>query len=204
MILVKQLSGGERAKLKTHFLALPPEDIYLRFGHALNAVAITDYVEYINFERDAVFGVYGDNLELVGAAHLAPLGEAAELGISVLRGHRGRGVGTAIFERAIAHARNLNLDSFFVHFLAENLVMRHLSRKLGLVSVTSGADSEASIALPPGNAGTVWGEWLDDCIALYDHSLKSQVESFKTQIRFQALYRTSKLPESVTRSSEIA
>lgn len=181
MILVKQLSGGERAKLKTHFLALPPEDIYLRFGHALNAAAITDYVEYINFERDAVFGVYGDNLELIGAAHLAPLGEAAELGISVLRGHRGRGVGAAIFERAIAHARNLNLDSLFVHFLAENLVMRHLARKLGLISVTRGADSEASIALPPGNAGTVWNEWLDDCIALYDYSLKSQVELFKTQ-----------------------
>ncbi len=49
MTLVKQLSGRDRPKLKTHFLALPPEDIYLRFGLALSAAAITDYAEYIDF-----------------------------------------------------------------------------------------------------------------------------------------------------------
>jgi GNAT superfamily N-acetyltransferase len=190
MIAVKQLFGGERRKLKAHFLALPPEDIYLRFGNALNAAAVADYVEYLDLERDAVFGVYGDKLELIGVAHLAPRGEAAELGISVLRGHRGQGVGAAIFNRAIAHARNLNLTSLFVHFLAENLVMRHLARKLGLISVTQGTDSEASIALAPGDAGTRWNEWLDDCIALYDYSLKSQVELFKTRNKLQRLHQT--------------
>lgn len=199
--LVKQLSGDERRKLKTHFFALPPEDIFLRFGHGLSAAAITDYVEYIDCERDAVFGVYGNNLELIGVAHLAPTGKAAELGISVLRGHRGRGVGTAIFSSAIAHAHNLNLDSFFVHFLAENLVMRHLARKLGLISVTRGADSDASIALPPGNAGTLWSEWLDDSIALYDYSLKSQVQLFKTQNMSQRLHRQPNLPQPTALSS---
>ena len=201
MTLVKQLSGRERRKLTAHFLSLPPEDIYLRFGHALSAAAKSDYVEYIDFERDAVFGVYGNNLELIGVAHLAPTGETAELGISVLRGHRGRGVGAAIFSRAIAHARNLNLDSFFVHFLAENLVMRRLARKLGLISVTRGADSDASIALPPGNAGTLWSEWLDDAIALYDYSLKSQVQLFKTQNMSQRLHRQPNLPQATALSS---
>ena len=74
MTLVKQLSGSERRKLKAHFLALPPEDIYLRFGNALSAAAVADYVEYLDLERDAVFGVYGDNLELIKMAHLAPRG----------------------------------------------------------------------------------------------------------------------------------
>jgi RimJ/RimL family protein N-acetyltransferase len=195
--LVKQLSGFERPKLKSHFLALPPEDVYLRFGLAQNSAAIIDYVEHLDFERDAVFGVYGDNLELIGVAHLAPRGEAAELGISVLRGQRGRGVGTAIFSRAIEHARNLNLDSIFVHFLAENLVIRRLVRKLGLISVMRGADSEASMALLPGNAGTVWSEWLDDRIALYDYRLKSQVQLLKRQ----RLNRKLKLPEPTALSS---
>ncbi len=181
--LVKQFSLFERPKLKTHFLALPPEDVYLRFGLAQNSAAIIDYVEHIDFERDAVFGVYGDKLELIGVAHLAPQGEGAEMGISVLRGQRGRGVGTAIFSRAIEHARNLNLNNIFVHFLAENLVIRRLVRKLGLISVMRGSDSAASMALPPGNAGTVWNEWVDDCIALYDYSLKSQVGLLKTQTR---------------------
>ena len=179
MISVKQLSGGERGRLLRHFIALPQEDIYLRFGSALSAAAIASYVMYLNFERDAIFGVYGENLELIGVAHLAPNGDAAELGISVLRGQRGRGVGCALFQRAIERARNLQLKSLFVHFLAENVVMRHLARKLGLISVAQGGVATAGIALQQANAGTVWNEWLDDCIALYDYSLKAQVHLLK-------------------------
>ena len=36
----------------------------------LNDDALRKYVERIDFERDAVFGVYDDALRLVGAAHL--------------------------------------------------------------------------------------------------------------------------------------
>jgi GNAT superfamily N-acetyltransferase len=179
MISVKQLSGGERGRLLRHFIALPQEDIYLRFGSALSAAAIASYVMYLDFERDAIFGVYGENLELIGVAHLAPSGDAAELGISVLRGQRGHGVGSVLFQRAIERARNLELKSLFVHFLAENVVMRHLARKLGLISLTHGSDATAAIALPQSNAGAVWNEWLDDCIALYDYSLKAQVQLLK-------------------------
>ena len=156
MISVKQLSGRERGGLLRHFIALPQEDIYLRFGSALSAAAIASYVMYLDFKRDAIFGVYGENLELIGVAHLAPSGDAAELGISVLRGQRGRGVGCALFQCAIERARNLELNSLFVHFLAENVVMRHLARKLGLISLTHGSDAIAAIALPPSNAGAVW------------------------------------------------
>ena len=168
-------------------MALPQEDIYLRFGGALSAAAIARYVEYLNFERDALFGVYGDSLELAGVAHLAPSGDAAELGISVLRGQRRRGLGSALFQRAIERARNLELKSLFVHFLAENVVMRHLAQKLGLISLTHGSDATAAIALPQANAGTVWNEWLDDCIALYDYSLKEQVQLLETPSRQPAL-----------------
>lgn len=182
MISVKHLPGGERDRLLRHFLSLPREDIYLRFGSTLSAAAIASYVRYIDFERDTIFGVYGENLELIGVAHLAPGGDAAELGISVLRGERGRGVGSALFQRAIERARNLKLKSLFVHFLAENVVMRHLARKLGLVSLTHSSDATAAIALPQANAGSVWNDWLDDCIALYDYSLKAQIQWLKPPV----------------------
>ena len=180
MISVKQLSGRDRGRLLKHFIALPQEDIYLRFGSALSAAAIANYVMYLDCERDAIFGVYGENLDLIGVAHLAPSGEAAELGISVLRGQRGQGVGCALFQRAIERARNLELKSMFVHFLAENVVMRHLARKLGLISLTHGSDATASIALAQSDVGAAWNKWLDDCIALYDYSLKAQVQLTKT------------------------
>ena len=187
MISVKKLSGRERYKLFKHFVALPQEDIYLRFGTALNPASLASYVEYLDFERDAVFGVYGENLELIGVAHLAPSGDAAELGISVLRGERSRGVGSALFQRAIERARNLGLNSFFVHFLAENVVMRHLARKLGLISLTQGSEATPTIKLAQANAGAVWNEWLDDCIALYDYSLKAQLQLVKPTRRQAAL-----------------
>ena len=67
--LVKQLSRAEQPALIEHFLSLPPEDIYLRFGYAMNAAGQIDYVEKMDLEHDAVFGVYGDALQLVGVAH---------------------------------------------------------------------------------------------------------------------------------------
>ena len=173
--LVKQLSRAEQPALIEHFLSLPPEDIYLRFGYAMNAAGQIDYVEKMDLEHDAVFGVYGDALQLVGVAHLARSDNSAEFGISVLRGSRGLGVGTALLARAITHARNFGLKTLFVHFLAEYAMVRHLAQKQGLVCVTSGSDSKATVQLPAPYASTVWSEWLDDCVALYDYNLKAQV-----------------------------
>ena len=39
--------------------------------------------------RDAVFGVLDDELRILGAAHVARSHDHAELGVSVLPGHRG-------------------------------------------------------------------------------------------------------------------
>ena len=189
-ILVKQLSHREQPALIEHFLSLPPEDIYLRFGHVMNVAGRIDYVEKMDFEHDVVFGVYGDVLQLVGVAHLARSDNAAEFGISVLRGSRGPGVGTALLARAITHARNLGLNNLFVHFVAENATIRHLAQKQGLACVTSGPDSKATVQLPAPNAGTVWGEWLDDCVALYDYNLKAQVQLLRVPTR--------KIPSIVT------
>ena len=192
-ILVKQLSHIERAALIEHFQSLPPEDIYLRFGNAMNVAGRIDYVEKMDFEHDAVFGVYGDALQLVGVAHLAHTDKAAEFGISVLRGSRGLGVGTALLERAITHARNLGLNSLFVHFLAENATIRHLAQKQGLACVTSGPDSKATVQLPAPDAGTVWGEWLDDCVALYDYNLKAQLQLLRVPVRKIPLIATANM-----------
>ena len=90
-IPVQRLGAIAATQYLDHLLALPPEDARLRFGSAISAETIRKYVEGIDFDSDEVFGVYGDGLTLVGAAHLAFDGdEAAELGVSVLPGQRGR------------------------------------------------------------------------------------------------------------------
>ena len=59
-----------------------------------------------------------------GVAHLALLDDHAELGLSVLPGHRGRGVGSALFERGAEHARNRSVPTLFMHCLRENAADR--------------------------------------------------------------------------------
>jgi len=92
-ILIRELSRPERPALERHFLALGGDDRRLRFGTPLNDTALRAYVERIDFERDAAFGVVDDQLHLIGAAHVARSERSAELGVSVLPAHRGRGIG---------------------------------------------------------------------------------------------------------------
>jgi GNAT superfamily N-acetyltransferase len=110
-IVTRELTRLERPKLAAHFLALDAEDRRLRFGLPISDAVVTDYVGRIDFARDAVFGVFDDELNLAGAAHLARAEDHAELGVSVLPAHRGRGVGAALLERAHTHARNWGIGA---------------------------------------------------------------------------------------------
>ncbi|MBW8709504.1 MAG: GNAT family N-acetyltransferase [Alphaproteobacteria bacterium] len=66
-ILIRELTRPEQPALLAHFLALDGNDRRLRFGAALSERALRHYVERINFDHDAVFGV-GD--ALLARAHL--------------------------------------------------------------------------------------------------------------------------------------
>ena len=89
--LIRELTRLERPALEAHFLALGASERRLRFGVPLSDSAVRTYVERIDFERDAVFGVSGEDLRLVGVGHVGRGDGHAELGISVLESERGRG-----------------------------------------------------------------------------------------------------------------
>src|SRR5256886_2464735 len=127
-----RLTEAARPKLLEHFLRLDTEDIRLRFGLPLGSDAIAAYVQGIDFDTDAVFGVYEDELGLAAAAHYAFGADGAELGISVLPGHRSRGIGSALFARAVEHARNRFVTRMYMHCLSENAAMLHIARKSGM------------------------------------------------------------------------
>src|SRR5574340_1172640 len=110
---VLQLSEANREALRRHFLALDAEDLRLRFEHVISEVTLMKYVDAIDFDRDAVFGVFDDKLELAGVAHLGLRGEVAEFGVSVVPGHRGEGIGTALYRRAYEYSRNHRITTLF-------------------------------------------------------------------------------------------
>jgi len=176
---VQRLGANAAAQYLDHLLALSPEDARLRFGSAISAETIRKYVQGIDFDTDEVFGVHGDGLTLVGAAHLAFGGEVAELGVSVLPQQRGRGVGKALVTRAAEHARNRKVRQLFMHCLAENATMIHIARSASMDVVIDSGDADAHVALPPADSRSIQNEFLAERLALYDFALKSQVETMR-------------------------
>jgi len=176
---VQRLGANAAAQYLEHLKALPPEDARLRFGSAISPEIITKYVQGIDFDTDEVFGVYGDGLMLVGAAHLGFTGETAELGVSVLPQERGRGVGEALVRRGAEHARNRKVRQLFMHCLAENATMIRIARRAGMDVAIGSGDADAHVALPPADSRSRNSELLADRVALYDFALKSHVETLR-------------------------
>jgi GNAT superfamily N-acetyltransferase len=179
MIPVQRLNEHARNDVVAHFLSLSAEDRRLRFGTPLSAEAITSYVDRIDFERDAAFAVHDDSLLVVGIAHVALSDDHAELGLSVLPAHRGRGVGSALFERGAQHARNRYVRTLFMHCLRENAAVVHIAQRFGMQIVTDSGDADAHLELLPASARSIAGELLDDRVALYDYALKVEVAAWK-------------------------
>ena len=171
---IRQLSIADRPALEAHFLALDPEDRRLRFGVALSDYGVHAYVEGMNFERDAIFGVIDHAMQLLGAAHLARSEGHAELGISVRQGQRGRGIGGALLARAHMHTRNWGIRALFMHCLAENGAMMHLARMQNMEIVAKSGEADAWLKLAPADAASRSGEVSAQRIALLDFALKSR------------------------------
>jgi len=176
---VQRLSASAQGAYRAHLLALPPDDVRLRFGAPMAAEGIAAYVARIDFDADEIFGVFGEAMQLEGAAHLAFGRDLAELGVSVLPSARGRGVGHALVARAAEHARNRSVPRLFMHCLAENAAMIRIARHAGMEVVVDAGEADAHVALPPMTPASLASEALADRVALYDYALKSNVEAWR-------------------------
>jgi GNAT superfamily N-acetyltransferase len=139
---VQRLNEGQRATLLKHFLALPPKDRSTRFGAPVAPAGIAAYVSGINLDRDAVIGVQDEARSLVAVAHVAVEDNAAEVALSVLPEHRRRGIASALFGMALAHARASRVPMLVMCFLIANTPVLRIARKFGMrVAATSGEAS---------------------------------------------------------------
>ena len=182
VVPVRELHAGHRDEILRHLLLLNEEDRRLRFGTQTPDEVIQHYVEGLDFNRDAIFGSFDSQLNLIGMAHLAylpktkGLPQAAEFGVSVLPNGRGQGIGTALLARASVHSRNTRIETLFVHCLANNKAMMHLAQKAGMRVEYAYGDADAFLKLPPANPGTIVEEAANEQWADFDYALK---ENFK-------------------------
>lgn len=183
IVAIQRLNEGVRATLMAHFLALPLKDRCLRFGASLAPRVIAAYVDRIDFDHDAVFGVHDERLALVGVAHVAFVDDLAEVGLSVLPAHRGRGVGGALFKRAAVHARNRCIPRLFMHFLSGNAPIMRIARRFRMSIVVRAGEADAHLELPPASLASIAGEFVTDASTLYERVLKALVAGWKHQRR---------------------
>ncbi len=175
-VAVQRLNPKHREDIARHLLQLPENDRRLRFGHQIRDQAVREYVDGIDFERDRVFGILGDDMSLIGVAHLAldPAEKLAELGVSVDPSNRVKGYGYALLHRSVLHAANLGYRTMFMVCLAENGIMMHLAKKAGLTVVTESGEADARLTLDRLADGGVLEEAMADQFALVDTMLKQQ------------------------------
>ena len=175
--LASQLPAGERGALERHFLSLDAEDRRLRFGVPHSDQALRAYVGRIDFGGDALFAVLDESLEILAAAHLARCGVHGELGLSVLPGHRTRGMGLALLQRAALRARNWGARGLLMHCLSENAAMMRLARKQKMEIVSEAGEADAWMRLPWPDAATVLGDAMAQNVTLIDYAFKRQLAS---------------------------
>lgn len=167
-----RLSASERPSLVAHFLSLAPEDRRLRFGSAIGDEVVREYLARLDFERDAFFAVTDSEFAIAGVVHVACTDRTAELGVSVIEGARGRGIGNALFARAVIHLRNRGVRTVHMHCLSENGAMMHLARKNGMRIVYDGGESQAQLALDAPTPGSYLTEWVGEQRAASAESVK--------------------------------
>ncbi len=182
-MLVIQLTSVARGSIASHLLALKAEDRRLRFGCAMADETLANYVQRIDFNRDALFGVYDTKLHLVGVCHVAQARGVAEFGVSVSPGERNRGIGSILVSRAALHARNAGISALYMHCLAENRGIMHVARKLGMRIVTERGEADGQLALPAGDLDSLVDEVTQQSIAIYDYSIKANVGSLQRFVR---------------------
>jgi len=174
-ILTRSLRRHERGEYARHLIALDAEDRRLRFGLPRDDESLQAYVNGIDLERDAVMCVFDDELLLVGAAHLARGTGYAEIGVSVLKGHRGRGIGSALFERSRLHARNWGVSELFTHCAADNAAMVRLARRHGMRAVVERGEADAYAAVPAPDASSYASELIAERVGVADDAMKVQM-----------------------------
>ncbi len=174
MYAIRTLSRFERVKYREHLLRLRPDQRRLRFGTSVANARIVEFVEGIDPDKTHILGLFGVDLELVAAVHIAIIDTGAvELAFSVDAPFCRCGIGKALMDRALSWARNRGYSRVHVHCLTENFPMRRLARGAGMALTTEGGETNALIELPSATPLSFLEESLSEAAGLMDTSKKT-------------------------------
>lgn len=187
--IIKRLNSSHRKKVLEHFFRLDSDSIYSRFCALLGRVAIENYVSKINFDKDGIFGIFDDELNIIGVGECVVDGTRnnAEVGFSVEKSHQNKGLGGKLMERIVRFAKLRGKDHLEMLCLRTNEKSVHLAKKFGLkIKNNTGGDTLAVIDMPEGiSVAEHIVERVDENFAEY---WLRQRENFNNWKNFQVKY----------------
>ncbi|MCA1712216.1 MAG: GNAT family N-acetyltransferase [Actinobacteria bacterium] len=139
MVLLRPARTGDAPALQDLFYRMPPEDVYTRFFRHLTTLPMStaEHLTSVSFEEEVTFlAVVGDMTaeRIVGTAsyYLDRVSGEADVAYMVDPDWKGRGLGTALQDRLISHARAAGVRALTADVLMENTAMLRLFRSSGL------------------------------------------------------------------------
>ena len=170
--LVAQLGSHHRDRVLKHLRALSPHDLWLRFGYAVTDEALRLYVRKLHFNRDAIFGIFDEDAELLALGHLgfdkSTSSNTAEFGVSVLSHARRRGFGLQLLQRAAVHARNRGATCLVMNYVPENDALKQMAESAGMHLVPDVEEPRAYLDLEPPTPVSLMDETFTEMLAAID------------------------------------
>lgn len=179
--IIKKLNKNYKNKVIEHFLRLDKEDSYNRFCCYMNKETIKVHVNDLNFEDNGIFGIFDDNLDIIG------LGECivnehggSEIGFSVEKEYQGNGLGSKLMDRMVRFAKSLNKSRLEMMCLKTNKKSIAIAKKFGLEIHLEDGDSIALINLKNNNPNLEnLNEKLEDSLAYCQIKQKENLNNWK-------------------------
>ncbi|RFA29177.1 hypothetical protein CAI21_10435 [Alkalilimnicola ehrlichii] len=135
--ILRQLYWPEKEALRAHLLRLGPEERRGRFAWAANDAFINRYIDNLEWTLSTyrAIGAFVDG-ELRGVAECRISRNDwrwdAELAFSVESAYQRQGIGSELFRRMVAMARNRGLNKISIMTESHNKAMHALARRNGM------------------------------------------------------------------------
>lgn len=132
---IKQLSAFNREKVKEHFLRLDEDSRRSRFCSTMNDASIEAYVNKLDFHNNGIFGIFNNNLDIIGLGECIFYNEkkgtniSGEVAFSVEKSYQGKKLGNQLMRRVVQYANMNNLKELKMYFLKNNSATFHLAKK---------------------------------------------------------------------------
>ena len=125
-----RLTEQDRPEITAHLLRLDPEARRRRFGSALKDSAVVAYVDRIDLSQGTLLGLRAEGgLRALAELFADPSGAVAEAAFSVEQDWRGRGLGTALLDAALARAGELGQQRVVLYIQPGNQAMKRVAHK---------------------------------------------------------------------------